>query len=193
MKMVITALLFLSFLSCLGKREVSNSHESTVQVWLPQQQIEFCNLVTDYRNQYRAEFDKENYIDKRTNLRSIFSNRTSALQEVLGNGVVNGWKGKISEILVSEGKGVFLSVSLPCKAQLKPQDNLIIRIGTPLYESLRKYQEKQEVTFSGNFLISPTDSVGDYPYKAYYGEQSFSESGSMDNPEFLFLFKELNN
>lgn len=158
---------------------------------LPQQQAKLCETVTRYRELYATEKQKEFYIDKDETLTRIFSERTSELRKVLGEGQVDGWHGTIKKILVSQGKGAFLEVTLPCKVLLKPQDSLIIKIDTPLYETLRQFHENSEIIFSGNFLVSPSNAAAEYPYKTYYGETSFTESGSMDEPEFLFMFREI--
>jgi predicted small lipoprotein YifL len=157
---------------------------------MPPQQIEFCNAVNKYRDAYAAEADKEFYIDKETKLASIFSERTTKLIRILGEGNIVDWSGTINKITPIKD-GAFLEVTLPCQVELKPQDNLIIKINTPLYESLRSFHEKSEIRFSGSLLVSPTKVPSAFPYKAYYGETSFSESGSMREPELLFMFKEI--
>lgn len=157
---------------------------------MPKQQIAFCETVNKYRSMYSAELEKDGYIDKQKTLANIYSERTSQLIKVLGDGNVVGWTGTIKKILPGKD-GAFLEVTLPCNTELKPQDNLIIKIDTPLYESLRRVHEKSEIQFSGTFLVSPTKAPSEFPYKVYYGETSFSESGSMRLPEFLFMFTEL--
>ncbi|HSH97121.1 MAG TPA: hypothetical protein VK954_02415 [Methyloradius sp.] len=157
---------------------------------MPQQEITFCEIVNKYRDIYVSESNKDFYIDKEAKLASIFSDRTTQLIQVLGDGNIVGWQGYIKQILSSK-EGAFLEVTLPCKVELKPQDNLIIKINTPLYESLRNFHEKSEIHFSGNFLVSPTNVPSEFPYKAYYGETSFTETGSMREPELLFMFREL--
>jgi hypothetical protein len=157
---------------------------------MPPQEVAFCNVVNKYRDAYAAEVHKEFYIDQDKNLASIFAERTAQLIQVLGDGNIVDWNGSINQIL-SSNDGAFLAVTLPCQVELKPQDDLIIKVITPLYESLRNFHEKSDIRFSGNFLVSPTKAPGAYPYKSYYGETSFTVGGSMGKPELLFMFKEI--
>lgn len=66
-------------------------------------------------------------IDQKAILEDIVTERTEKLKATLNNGTVQDWNGTISNILISEGKGAFLEVELPCGAFLEPQDNLIKR------------------------------------------------------------------
>lgn len=157
---------------------------------MPPQQIAFCDAVNKYRDAYAAEEKKDFYIDQEKKLANIFAERTAQLIQVLGDGNIVDWNGTIKQILPSSD-GAFLTVSLPCQAELKPQDDLIIKVNTPLYQSLRNFHEKSDIRFAGNFLVSPTKAPGAYPYKAYYGETSFTVGGSMGKPELLFSFREI--
>ena len=138
---------------------------------------------------YNHELKKELYIDKERTLNNIFAERTSELKKVLGNGNIENWHGRIKYIKIKE-EGVELHVSLSCNARLESRGDLIIKVATPLYEILRGYHENSEITFSGNFLICSNNAKCDF-HDMYYREKSFTQSGSMDEPEFLFQFKEM--
>lgn len=175
-------LLLLSACSNESSKTVSGSKENTTQV-------EFCKVVSDYRDAYFSEKKKNFYIDQKAELENIYAKRKESLKSVLKDGNVENWEGTISDILVSEHKGAFLEVKLSCGASLEAQDNLIIGIDSPLYQDLRHYSENSKIKFSGHFLVPPTkESEGKYPYESYYGEKSFTRDGSMEEPEFLFKF-----
>lgn len=156
-----------------------------------QSQIEFCKVVRDYRDLYRETKNKKSYLDQKTDLTTIFNQRTNALKEVLNDGRIEKWQGKIGKLLSVEGKGAFLEINLPCNVVMASQDNLIIRLDSPLYQNLRGYSEDSNIVFSGNFLVpNDTKEQGKYPYEAYYGEESITENGSMSEPEFLFRYSD---
>ena len=156
---------------------------------LAQSQVSFCKTISTYKNMYISEKDKDFYIDQKEKIKNIYNNRTEKLKAILGNGKVDHWQGIIKNILVSEGKGAYLEVQLSCDTSLEAQDSLIIDINSPLYQELRSYSENSNIIFSGNFLLPPDgSSANKYPHQAYYGEKSFSENGSMKEPEFLFMF-----
>lgn len=176
---------FIIWLFITDKKESNSSA-------LTQQQINFCEAINKSRATYKAEQEKEFYIDKDKKLTSIYHERTAQLVNILGDGKLDKWAGSIHKITVSEGRGAFLEIALSCGAYLSPTDAQIIPINSALFESLRRFPEKAEITFSGNLYVSPTKSISDYPYKAYYGEQSFTESGSIGKPEFIFKVNEIN-
>ncbi len=158
---------------------------------IPQQEINFCEVISNYRKLYFNEYHKKKYIDQKKTLESIFNERTSKLIELLGDGNIQGWKGIIRTITVEQGDGAWLEVNLPCNTRLESKDDLVIKVGTPLYESLIKFRERAPITFSGNFLIIPAKSTTKSFDSTYYEESSFTPGGSIDSPEFLFNFKEV--
>jgi hypothetical protein len=156
---------------------------------LSQSQVSFCKTISTYKNMYISEKDKDFYIDQKEKIKHIYNSRTEKLKTILGNGKVDHWQGIIKDIIVSEGKGAYLEVQLSCDTSLEAQDSLIIAINSPLYQELRNYSENSNIIFSGTFLLPPDDSsTNKYPHEAYYGEKSFTENGSMKEPEFLFMF-----
>ena len=157
-------------------------------------QVEFCKIISDYRNAYFSEKINDFYIDQKTELEKIYSKREESLKSVLKNGYVENWEATISEILVSENRGAFLEVKLSCGASIEEKDNLNIAIDSPIYQSLRYYSENSKIKFSGHFLVPTDKSIeGKYPYETYYGEKSFTREGSIKEPEFLFKFTSFHN
>jgi hypothetical protein len=153
-------------------------------------QILFCETISKYREIYDNEGKKEFYIDKEKNLNNIFAERTSELKKVLGDGRIENWNGWIKYIQV-EKEGVRLDVELSCNTRLQTPSDLIIKIDTPLYEALRRFHERSPIVFSGNFIIcSKNDGCGDF-HNMYYRERSITQSGSMDEPEFRFEFRDI--
>jgi len=153
------------------------------------QQDKFCDVISNYRSLYFSEKKKAFYIDQNASLEIIVTERTEKLKSILGNGTVENWNGTISKISISKDKGAFLDVKLSCGAFLEPQDSLIIRIESELYQKLRKYSENSKIVFTGNFITPPSeDAQGKYPHEIYYGEKSFTTEGSIKEPEFIFQF-----
>lgn len=156
-----------------------------------QSQIDFCNVITTYLHMYKAELDKDYYMDHNSNLKAIYDERTNQLKTVLKNGKITFWKGKITNITVFDDKEVKLSVQLSCNSSLK--SNMRISIKSPLYQKLRKYSENAKIIFSGNFLLPPNKEAYKYPYKVYYGETSWTTNGSMYEPVFYFKFTQFHD
>ena len=182
-------IVFISFLAIAISACSDGSSNLSPTVKALSQQDKFCDVVSDYRSLYFSEKEKAFYIDQKTTLEVIVTERTEKLKSILGNGTVQNWNGTISKILVSEGKGAFLDVKLPCGTFLEPQDSLIIHIESELYQKLRKYSENSQIVFSGNFIIPPSDDAqGKYPHEIFYGEKSLTTEGSIKEPEFLFQF-----
>ena len=154
----------------------------------------FCNVISNSRDTYLEEKEKDFYIDQEAKIQRIYDQRTLKLKELLSDGSVSNWNGEIKDILVSKGKGAFLEVGIGCDTTLEPNDSLIISIDSELYQKLRNYSENSKMKFSGTFITpKAADKNGEYPHKPFYGEKSFGQNGSMREPEFLFRFSEFHN
>ncbi|MDR3629184.1 MAG: hypothetical protein P4L42_02480 [Desulfocapsaceae bacterium] len=170
-----------------GKRS-SNCEE---KIEIPQQQTAFCEAINSYRKLYFNEYHKKKYPEQKNNLEAIFNERSLKLREILGDGNIQGWKGVIRTITVEEGDGAWVEVNLPCNTRLESKDDLVIKVGTPLYESLTQFHDRAPITFSGNFLVASPGPQGQSSEQKHYQESSFTPGGSMDSPEFLFSFKQI--
>jgi len=159
---------------------------------IPEQEVAFCEIITNYRKLYFNEYHKKKYPDQKKNLQSIFDERAAKLTEVLGAGDIQGWKGIIRTITVEHGDGAWLEINLPCNTRLESKDNQVIGVGTPLFESLMTFRERAPLSFSGNFFVVPTKS-SDQPLAPFYEESSLTSAGSIDSPEFFFQFKDVWN
>jgi hypothetical protein len=185
-KYILIFLCLLTLVYLVPSKKINNTKEQKIT---DNSQELFCKIINDSRKLYIHEKNNDFYIDKEKSLNDIFYNRTQSLKQLLGYGQVYNWNGKIKNILVSNGKGAFIEIELPCKVRLVTQDNLIIPIDSHLYEKLRKYSENSHIEFSGSFLTEPSSNKNnEYPYKSFYGETSFTKIGSMEEPEFLFKY-----
>ena len=140
---------------------------------IPIEQNNFCAILSATRKEYDEILSKRKYIDKQNDLKAIMQKRVQRIKILLGTGVVNSWKVKIHRIRQFKDKGYILSVAL-CSgikarsgeytsyAQNLPvlskasDEYALIKPGTPVYESLRRFQEGDTATVSGKFL--PYDS-----------------------------------
>ena len=153
-------------------------------------QDKFCEVISNHREQYNNESDKDFYLDQKDEKSKIFQNRKQNLQNLLADGNVTNWVGVISSILPSD-EGAYLTVKLSCDVELRPNDSFLISKGSALYENLKGYSENSEITFSGKFQTPKSEDILDkYPYESFYSESSFSKSGSMEYPEFYFQFSD---
>jgi hypothetical protein len=163
------------------------------KIEIPQQQTAFCEAINSYRKLYFNEYHKKKYPEQKSSLEAIYNERTLKLREILGDGNIQGWKGTIRTITVEEGDGAWVEVNLPCNTRLGSKDDLVIKVDTPLYETLTRFHDRAPITFSGNFLLASAKSQGQSADQAHYQESSFTPGGSMDSPEFLFNFNKISD
>lgn len=160
---------------------------------------EFCLIVDKYREQYNSIQSKKNYLDKETDIKSTLMDHRKSIVEFLGNGDVKAWKVKISYLSSTmDGSGALVQFDLPCKAELHSSaDRLIIKRDSELYGSLRAFAEGDEALIYGEFEKADGSSesmqLGKYPFDRFapFGEVSFTESGSIENPEFTFILRKI--
>ena len=183
--------LVLVILTSLGAAVAITSCKEENKSLIPPQELAFCKIINDYSKLYNDESDKDEYIGQEESLEKIYRERTEQLRGVLGKGEIKGWVGTLRKITSIPGKNVGVTVDLPCHASLSYQDDLTIKMGTPVYESLKKCHEKTRISFSGNLLIIPSISLGKYPYKIYYGENSRTKEESIAELELLFKYSEI--
>jgi hypothetical protein len=139
-----------------------------------------CDMKTDYSSAMN-ELQKALIRNKRKQFYSMFFKKDLR---------VNSWVGNITALdLVGDGK-VFLSIRLRCGIELKTWNNelsdsttgTLIDLYDQLGEKLVSYEVGQRVTFSGTFVKGVDDFIE---------EQSITSDGSMSNPEFTFIFSEI--
>ena len=183
--------LLIVILASLGTAVVITSCRGEKKSLIPPQELAFCKIVNDYRELYKEESDKDEYIGQEESLEKIYRERTEQLVGVLGKGELKGWVGTLRKITSIPGKQAGITVDLPCHASLSSQADLTIKMGTPVYESLKRCHEKSSISFSGNLLIIPSISLGKYPYKIYYGENSSTKEESIAKLELLFKYREI--
>ena len=158
----------------------------------PEIQLRFCLMINKYRKAYQKEKNEGNPLGKKDRLNNLFEKRNVELKKLLLSGAIEGWTGNIKK-LYDSSKGAFLVIELPCKTLFKATpDKLIISSDTQVYKALSQTKPKEKIKFSG--ILFPLGKFpGGYPElnKVVYHEDSFTQSGSMDEPEFLFRFDKI--
>ena len=150
-------------------------------------QAEFMNIVSEHRYQYFSEYEKEFYLDKDQTLKSILMKRNDALNNVIKNNDTIEWKGNISRMFLTSENEAWLELVLADDSKLATNDNTVIQPDTDLFQELRNYQVGSEIYFSGKF-VRPSEEWGKHRNEKYFSEKSFTEKGSMEEPEFYFEF-----
>lgn len=153
---------------------------------IPQVQADFIAAVNSAMGLYEQA---PNELKKS----AVRTNRSNAIAAAMKNNRnINGWVGKITELKTnSEGKA-FIAIRLigsQSEILVKTWNNGLSDIGSntlisqesPLFSTIADMSEGQAVEFSGTF-----DSGKDF-----INESSISESGSMQDPEFIFKFKSI--
>lgn len=167
-----------------GEGSASNDQTTQSSTNVPRLQKKLVGVVTDYQEKFR---NSENGLQK-THTRE---ERKRALSTLFEKYSVASWRGTINQIDAnSEGKGI-LSVRISKGVEVTTWNNAfsdvgsntLIKKGTKVYGAIMNMSEGDEVSFSGHFLPSDVDFIK---------ETSFTESGSMRDPVFLFKFKSVN-
>jgi len=156
-------------------------------------QEKFCRIISKYRKAYENETRTGNPLGKKRRLMSIFEKRNIQLAHLLSSGAIQGWAGRITK-LSDVSSGAILVVELSCNALFKATPNpLIIPPDTEVYKALAQTKPNQQIRFSGT-LFPRGEFPGGYPefHAVAFHEDSFTQSGSMDEPEFLFRFDQIN-
>jgi hypothetical protein len=143
----------------------------------------FISAVTESRDAYRAA---QNDMAKG----GTRSARKAAICAAMSSLSVKGWTGKISELSSNgDGKGV-VGITIADGVQIKTwnnslsdiEDYTLINPTTGLFRRLSAMKVGDNVSFSGSFVVNEIDCVK---------EASFTLSGSMLEPEFIFRFSDI--
>src|SRR5216683_1277922 len=121
---------------------------------------------------------------------SVRPSRKNAISQNLRGIYIKDWVGKVSKLTTNnEGKGV-VHIKISDDMSLGTWNNSLSDIGdhtliepdSNLYQTLKVLQIGQTVRFTGGFFRDNTDCIR---------ETSLSVSGSMQEPEFLFRFSDI--
>lgn len=148
---------------------------------MPEQQAAFCEIIDDHRSKYTAIEDQGNSINKKEQLNQIFKDRKAALKNLLKEGNFKQWTGTLTELALSIDNDAITEITINCRSTLETT----VKTQTENYEALKNYKEGDEIILSGNFTIG--SSFND----SYYQENSFTQSGSIDEPEFEIEISEI--
>jgi len=140
----------------------------------PDVQSKFIQLVEDYKARYAAESNPL----KKT---SLSKERLRKLMDVTPGGMVSGWTGVISGMDTTGAGKAYVSIAVP-RSPVTFQtwnndisdagNNTLIPSSSPLYQALADMAKGMAVVFSGKLVK----------------EASMTESGGMEEPEFIIRF-----
>jgi hypothetical protein len=164
-------------------KEDSSKEVKTVTIGNPDQ-IQFHNNLKNYSKKYA---DQSNEIQKSAVYREV----GEYLKKYLKNGKVEEWEGTLIKIGTTEGgKKLYISI----KSDLEDFDIIygtwnnelsdystgsMIPLGNPVYDQVAKLNEGDKIIFSAKFI--PDNKKG-------FSEQSITESGFVDEPEYNLKF-----
>lgn len=144
----------------------------------------FCNIVDESRALYEKA-GKAPPLEKDEARRLAVENRASAMQREFADGLVENWEIELDEIFLADNdRNVRLEMKLPCDAVLKTSSDHAIQTNSPLYSALKALRRGDKITVSGQFVIDHKDD--------FFNEMSITQSGSMEEPEYLFRVTTIN-
>lgn len=133
--------------------------------------------------------ERDGYLDQQRDMTAQINARALKLYDVLKDGSVVKWRGEVSRLQRTLDGSAALAVRLPCKTTLVAVN--AIPETSQLFPFLRLLSEKTPVTFSGH-LVSRQAGESDAAFnRAWFREGSISDWGSMNEPEFAFVFEEI--
>ena len=179
-KLIIGTIVFVVLYVIL--EEILMKKKSTLIFEIVDKQKEFVKLIDSMRTLYLKE---ENQL-KLTNIRK---QRKSELKKLFKNRKVSNWKGKITSLTTGSDQNAYVKIKLHGSRNITIENNSLYGEGilgnTKTYSNLTELEIGDFVNFSGRFMY-------DYENKDYLDEWSSTEYGSMDEPEFRFIFKSIN-
>lgn len=150
---------------------------------MPPKEVSFINVIRKARADYaEASTDMQKG--------AVRPRRAKAIRAALQAPQVENWIGRAVKITTNgEGKGV-LTVAIDDNLTLATWNNAFSDIGsntlveadTPVYEAMLTLSKGDLVRFSGRFFKDDEDGID---------EQSFTMTGSIEEPEFTFRFTAL--
>lgn len=160
----------------------SNEKKSTIIFEIEDKQKEFVKLIDSMRTLYLKEKNEL----KLTNIRK---QRKSELKKLFKNRKVSNWKGKITSLTTGSDQKAYVEIKVhTVNLNITVKNSMFgegILGNTKTYNNLTELEIGDFVDFSGRFIY-------DYENKDYLKELSVTEYGSMDEPEFEFVFKSIN-
>jgi hypothetical protein len=160
----------------------SNEKKSTIIFEIEDKQKEFVKLIDSMRTLYLKEKNEL----KLTNIRK---QRKSELKKLFKNRKVSNWKGKITSLTTGSDQKAYVEIKVhTVNLNITVKNSMFgegILGNTKTYNNLTELEIGDFVDFSGRFIY-------DYENKDYLNELSVTEYGSMDEPEFEFVFKSIN-
>ena len=155
---------------------------SKVDKALTQKQKEFIALIDSMRTLYLKE-------ENQLKLTRIRKKREAELKKLLPKRNISNWKGKITSLYTDMDEKAYVEIKLHGSRNITISNNSLFEEGikgnTKTYNNLAELEIGDLVNFSGRFMYDNLD------YKDYLWEESLTESGSMEKPEFRFIFSSI--
>lgn len=180
-KITIGTIAFIVLYAIFGG-DSNEQKNSNLDYEIKDKQKEFVTLIDSMRSLYLGE---ENQL-KLTNIRK---QRKAELRKMFKNRNVNDWKGKISSLTTGSDQKAYVEIKLYGSRNITIENNSLLGEGiagnTETYNNLAELKVGDFVNFSGRFMYDSLEN------KDYLDEWSTTEYGSMDEPEFRFVFKSI--
>lgn len=180
---IIGVFLFLAFGSSdEDEDDIINTEDDSIKmsIPLPPEQVSFSSLIDSMYNVY---LEQPNELKKS----SVKKARNNLFKTIKLERKVTNWIGILESMTTNDKGNASIEVSLlDSRAEIETAD-YPITLGTNLYEYISSLSNGDTVVVCGRFYPSP-DYMGQYEYEYIY-EHSYTESGSMENPEYYFKFK----
>lgn len=181
-KLIIGTIVFIVLYAIFGG-DSNDQKKPTLVFEIEDKQKEFVTLIDSMRTLYLGE---ENQL-KLTNIRK---QRKAELKKLFKNRNVSNWKGKITSLTTGSDQKAYVEIKLYGSRNITIENNVLLGEGIPgnteTYNNLAELKVGDFVNFSGRFMYDSLEN------KDYLDEWSSTEYGSMEEPEFRFIFKSIN-
>lgn len=162
---------------------VAEGQPKTTSIATGKQQTAFAGIIDRSRSEFTAA---QNDLAKG----AFRQSRADELCQLLKNRSVSNWVGFLSELSSnSDGLGV-ITIDIGGGTEVKTWNNdfsdigdkTMLRSSDPVFKAVINMKIGQPVVFSGKFMKGDADCIA---------EGSLTQSGSMENPEFIMRFTSL--
>jgi len=179
---LVFVLVLFYYVACGDDSESISEENIEKSIPLEKNQKNLVSLIDSVKVIYKQT---ENAL-KKTALRK---ERKNALKTLFNNRNVSNWKGELSDMNTStdnQGKA-YITVRLLGSNSVKIGTSYIadmFPVGSKLFNKLSEIEVGDIIEFSGTFRY-------DYEYQDHLDENSSTEYGSINFPEFNFVFKSI--
>jgi len=148
---------------------------------LPASQKAFCEAIETGRAAYTKAAADTNRLRGSQAKAAAVEQLNKTLAPILMSDEFRGWVGKVADVTQLPSGRAYVSVALPCGAELSTIDKSAVAPDSAVFQTVAALDVGTVVRLSGRLVPHPSR-----PGQVY--EMSFTEQGRVEAPEYAFAF-----